>query len=299
MKVCRIRKITEYGDWDVDGVTVSVKTVLEMSHNHWTIQETLVGYACLAECPTLGSASIIRLSRTEGLDDLFMKDILWFIERHLDGVLGFLLLHLAFPDWYTASVESLSTTVSGLDRAGDAGRLRLSAMRDHQSAVLLTLEDIRGGAEDVPRSHKIELSIEPGGANSGALRTSSELDAWWGTPNLDQVNKERVGKKIRADLDKIVKARRKSKVPRLAGWVNFGVHPSLQKGIASDPAGFREFLSSLVCESDFPVIFCPYEVFQAVPLPFIVLFRDVDPSGIVVEDSTSPAFSDLVGCIAR
>ncbi len=293
MTASPIRKITEYGDWEVDGMPVSVKTLVEMSHNYWTIQETLVGYACLAECRTLGRASTIRLLRAEGLDDLFMKDILWFIETDLDGVLEFLLLDLSFPDWYTASVES--TRVSGLDRAGEDGRLQLSAMRHCQDAVQLALRDIRGGAQDAPRSHRIELSVELGEDTSGVLRISTDHDAWWGNPNLDQVNKNLVGKKIRAALDKIAEARRKSKASMLVGWINFGVHPSLQTGMASDPANFREFLSSLVRDSDLPVIVCPYEVFEVTALPFIVVFRDADPRGAVVYDNTSPVFSELVG----
>jgi hypothetical protein len=254
-----LRKITVQGDWHGSNTVYSVKTLLDIDHNHHQIETALEGQALLAECPTIRAMRSLRIAKGVGLDYQFMNKLLRFVDRSLERTLRALYRDFARPDWAFARMEIDALQVPEMASLDEAGRLRFRGARYDSRRALLQFEDVRPDEGNASGTRSVELHTELRTDETLMFSTTSDLNAWWGLPELDR---QRLGAKIQAKLEEVA-SRAHSDMPHgYVAWLNIEVHPSLQTGVAHSPDRVRAFLGELAAGMEFPVVFLLYGGFE-------------------------------------
>jgi len=264
-----VEKISVWGDWLADGLTISVKTILDIDRNYQIIEDAIEGLAFLEEYPMIRAANHFRVFNGEGLDNRFMAKILDFLHSDLDEMLEHLVSGMGHPRWAYSKLEACrDPDVAGTN---EKGRLLVKGFR-HQKDVFVELEDI-GVGESPNREHRIKFKIELRQGASHEFATSNDFNAWSGEPDVDQ---EKLGQKIADRLNTIEMKNKGKDTTEFAGWINIEAHPSLQPGIAGHPERIRALISEFVEGVDFPTLFYIYGGFELAQ-PLLLRFgRDVD-----------------------
>jgi len=282
-----IAKISSRGDWLADGVTVSVKTVLDVDHNYGQIEESLKGLAYLEEAPFMRSIRDIRIFGGKGLDNEFMSKTLKLIENSLEKILGFLLSDMGSRDWYYIMGEIEAIRVPEVADKSETGRFHIKACRSDRTTLSLDIEDIREGESTESKAHGIRLSMRLREDDSLVFSTDNDLSAWYGWPEVDQA---RLGNKILRKLEQI-ESKYNGDATRFAGWISIETHPKFQPGIATFPAKTRDFLERLVEHKEYPVFFLLYGGFELAK-PLLLQF-----GGPTCFGKASAEFVEFVGSI--
>jgi len=254
--VADIKKLTTWGDWQADGVTISVKTILDIDENYKLIEDAIEGLACLEEYPMVRGMNRFRVFHGEGLDDRFIEKILGFLHSDLEELLTHLVSGMGYPQWVYSTVEALR--IPEVAGSGERGRFLVKATRHNCGEILVVLEDI--GVGDSPeQQHRVEFKLELRPNGSHEFATSNDFNAWSGEPDVDQ---EKLGQQIASKLNTL-KAKNKGKdTTEFAAWINIEAHPSLQPGIAGHPERIRDLVSELVEGINFPVFVYIYGGFE-------------------------------------
>jgi len=269
-----VHKLTSRGDWLADGLTVSVKTILDIDHNYRQIEDAFTGLAWLADCPSVRSVGHFRVSKARGLDNKLMNKVLGFFDSDMERTLAALCTNLPFGRWTSCHVDALR--IPELARTEETGRLHFPADRYDSENLLLMFEDIR---ERTQEEHGVSLELQLRSDASRTFSTSCDLDAWWGWPQVDQA---RLGKQVRDALQRIASRNERKPTSDFIGWINIEAHPSLQTPIAKQPARMKDFLAAVVEGTPFPVRVCIYGGFE-LQAPLVIPFgppaRFAEPLG--------------------
>jgi hypothetical protein len=259
-----VEKLTTWGDWRADGLTISVKTILDIDRNYQVIEDVAEGLACLEEYPMVRATSHFRVFNGVGLDDRFMAKVLDFLHADLEEILEHLVSGMGHPRWAYSSVEALRDP----DMAGtnEKGRFLVKGFRRHKK-VIAELEDV-GVGEPPKQEHRIKFEIELRQDASHDFSTSNDFNAWSGEPEIDR---EKLGRQIADKLGTIETKNIGKDTTRFAAWINIEAHPSLQPGIAGHPERIRALISELVEGVDFPVLVYIYGGFELAK-PVLLLF---------------------------
>jgi hypothetical protein len=258
MGVRDITKIRSRGDWLADGVTVSVKTVLDVDHNYRQIEESLEGFAYLKEAPFMRSIRHIRVFDGKGLDNEFMSKTLKLIERSFEKILGFLLSDMGFPEWYYTMGEIEAIRIPEVADKSEIGRFHIKACRSDRATLSFEIEDIRAGESTESEGHTIRLSMKLRTDDPLAFSTNNDLNAWSGWPEVDQA---RLGNQILGKLEDI-ESKYDGDPTRFAAWINIETHPKFQPGVAGFPEKTQDYLARLVGNKEYPVFFLFYGGFE-------------------------------------
>lgn len=257
-----ISKITERGDWLVDETVVSVKTILDMAHNYRLLENTIEGLIYLGEFKILQQCESIRFSKTTGMDDSFLKKVVDFLNSSLKDLLNALFEGFQEPEWTNISLEgSRVCTKAGFT----TGFLAFRAIRYNGGKINIRLNEHRSGEQEKD-GHALTIDIERRSDGELAFSVTSDMDTWWGWPEVDQ---ERLGKQIRERIKKLEHNWRQGDAP-FVGWVNIEAHPSLQQGIDRDRKRLGEFLKTAVGDVPFGVVFYVHGGFELADKPVIV-----------------------------
>jgi len=259
-----VEKLTTWGDWRADGLTISVKTILDIDRNYQVIEDVAEGLACLEEYPMVRATSHFRVFNGVGLDDRFMAKVLDFLHADLEEILEHLVSGMGHPRWAYSSVEALRDP----DMAGtnEKGRFLVKGFRRHKK-VIAELEDV-GVGEPPKQEHRIKFEIELRQDASHEFATSNDFNAWSGEPEIDR---EKLGRQIAGKLNTIEMKNKGKDISRFAAWINIEAHPSLQPGIAGHPERIRALISEFVEGVDFPVLVYIYGGFELAK-PVLLLF---------------------------
>lgn len=260
-----IEKLTTWGDWRADGLTISVKTIRDIDRNYQLIEDVVEGLACLEEYPMVRATNHFRVFNGEGLDARFMAKVLDFLHGDLEEILEHLVSGMGHPRWAYSTVEALrDPDVAGTN---EKGRFLVKATRHNHREVLVALEDI-GVGEPPKQQHRIEFESELRQDASHEFATSNDFNAWSGEPEIDR---EKLGRQIAGKLNTIEMKNKGKDVSGFAAWINIEAHPSLQPGIAGHPERIRALISELVEGVDFPVLVYIYGGFELAK-PVLLLF---------------------------
>jgi hypothetical protein len=265
-----IKKLTTWGDWQANGLTISVKSILDIDKNYELIEDVVEGLACLEEYPMVRATNHFWVFHGEGLDDKFIEKILGFLHSDLEELLTHLVSGMGYPRWAYSSVEALR--IPEVAKNSERGRFLVKATRHNHKEILVVLEDI--GVGDSPeQQHRVELKLELRPNASHEFATSNDFNAWSGEPDVDQ---EKLGRQIASKLNTL-KAKNKGKdTTEFAAWINIEAHPSLQPGIAGHPERIRDLVSELLEGISFPVFVYIYGGFELAK-PLLLRFGpDVD-----------------------
>jgi hypothetical protein len=262
-----VDKITVDGDWLADGLTVSVKTILDTDHNYTQIEDAIEGYAYLEECPSLRRVGSVRVTDGKGLDNEFMRKILWLIDEDLESILLFVAEGLGFPAWCNCSIEALR--IPEIAHADEKGRMVLKVARHGCKLLRISIDDIRAGEPPDGDGHTVCLEMESRDDNSCAFSITNDLNVWWGVPDVDR---ERLGRQICGRVQEVSTKSVVRSGRDFVGWINIAIHPSLQQGIARQPERFRQFLSQRIGEPSFPIVVLAYGGFELAKRPFVAAF---------------------------
>ncbi len=250
-----VEKLTTWGDWHADGLTISVKTILDIDRNYQLIEDVVEGLGYLEEYPIVRSTNHFRVFNGDGLDDRFVAKILGFLHSDLEEMLEHLVSGMGHPRWAYSKVEALrDPDVAGTN---EKGRFLVKGLRHHKE-VFVELEDI-GVGESPKQEHCIKLKIELRQDVSHDFATSNDFNAWSGEPEIDR---EKLGRQIADKLGTIETKNIGKDTTRFAAWINIVAHPSLQPGIAGHPERIRGLLSEFVEGVDFPVLVYIYGGFE-------------------------------------
>ena len=250
-----VEKLTTWGDWRADELTISVKTILDIDRNYRLIEDVAEGLAYLEEYPLVRATSHFRVFNGDGLDDRFMAKVLDFLHSDLEEMLEHLVTGMGHPRWAYSKGEALRDP----DMAGtnEKGRFRVKGFR-HLDEVTVELEDI-GVGESPEQEHGIKFKMELRQDASHGFATSNDFNAWSGEPEIDR---EKLGRKIAGGLSKIERKNKGKDISQFAAWINIEAHPSLQAGIAGHPEKIRALISELVEGVNFPVLVYIYGGFE-------------------------------------
>ena len=251
-----VEKLTTWGDWRADGLTISVKTILDIDRNYQVIEDVAEGLACLEEYPMVRATSHFRVFNGVGLDDRCMAKVLDFLHADLEEILEHLVSGMGHPRWAYSSVEALR--IPEVAGTNERGRFLVKATRHNHREVLVELEDI-GVGESPKRQHRIKFEIELRQDASHEFATSNDFNAWSGEPEIDR---EKLGRQIAGKLNTIEMKNKGKDISGFAAWINIEVHPSLQPGIAGHPERLRDLISKLVKGVGFPVLVYIYGGFE-------------------------------------
>ena len=250
-----VEKLTTWGDWHADGLTISVKTILDIDRNYQLIEDVVEGLGYLEEYPMVRSTNHFRVFNGDGLDDRFVAKILGFLHSDLEEMLEHLVSGMGHPRWAYSKVEALrDPDVAGTN---EKGRFLVKGLRHHKK-VFVELEDI-GVGESPRQEHRIKFEIELRQDVSHDFSTSNDFNAWSGEPEIDR---EKLGRQIADKLGTIETKNIGKDTTRFAAWINIVAHPSLQPGIAGHPERIRGLLSEFVKGVDFPVLVYIYGGFE-------------------------------------
>jgi len=250
-----VEKISVWGDWLADGLTISVKTILDIDRNYQLIEDVVEGLACLEEYPMVRATYHFEVFNGEGLDDRFMAKVLDFLHADLEEMLEHLVSGMGHPRWAYSKLEALrDPDVAGTN---EKGSFLVNGFRHHKK-VFVELEDI-GVGESPKQQHRIKFEIELRQDDSHVFATSNDFNAWSGEPEVDR---EKLGRQIADKLNTIEMKNKGKDISRFAAWINIEAHPSLQPGIAGDPERIRALISELVEGVDFPVLVYIYGGFE-------------------------------------
>jgi len=250
-----VEKLTTWGDWHADGLTISVKTILDIDRNYQLIEDVVEGLGYLEEYPMVRSINHFRVFNGDGLDDRFVAKILGFLHSDLEEMLEYLVSGMGHPKWAYSKVEALrDPDVAGTN---EKGRFLVKGLRHHKK-VFVELEDI-GVGESPRQEHRIKFKIELRQDVSHDFSTSNDFNAWSGEPEIDR---EKLGRQIADKLGTIETKNIGKDTTRFAAWINIVAHPSLQPGIAGHPERIRGLLSEFVKGVDFPVLVYIYGGFE-------------------------------------
>jgi len=265
-----VEKLTTWGDWRADGLTISVKTILDIDRNYQVIEDVAEGLACLEECPMVRATSHFRVFNGVGLDDRFMAKVLDFLHADLEEILEHLVSGMGHPRWAYSSVEALrDPDVAGTN---EKGRFLVKGLRHHKK-VFVELENI-GVGESPRQEHRIKFEIELRQDVSHDFSTSNDFNAWSGEPEIDR---EKLGRQIAEKLGKIKTKNIGKDTTRFAAWINIEAHPSLQPGIARHPERIRAHISELVEGVDFPVLVYIYGGFELAKPVLLMFGPELEP----------------------
>lgn len=250
-----VEKLTTWGDWHADGLTISVKTILDIDRNYQLIEDVVEGLGYLEEYPMVRSTNHFRVFNGDGLYDRFVAKILGFLHSDLEEMLEYLVSGMGHPKWAYSKVEALrDPDVAGTN---EKGRFLVKGLRHHKK-VFVELEDI-GVGESPRQEHRIKFKIELRQDVSHDFSTSNDFNAWSGEPEIDR---EKLGRQIADKLGTIETKNIGKDTTRFAAWINIVAHPSLQPGIAGHPERIRGLLSEFVKGVDFPVLVYIYGGFE-------------------------------------
>jgi hypothetical protein len=251
-----VEKLTTWGDWHADGLTVSVKTILDIDGNHQLIEDVVEGLACLEEYPMVRATNRFRVFNGDGLDDRFMAKVLDFLHADLEETLEHLVSGMGHPRWVYSSVEALR--IPEVAGTNERGRFLVKATRHNHREILVALKDI-GVGESPEQQHRIEFGIKLRQDVSHEFATSNDFNAWSGEPEIDR---EKLRLQIAGKLNTIERKNKGKDVSGFAAWINIEAHPSLQPGIAGHPERIRVLIAKLVEGVDFPVLVYIYGGFE-------------------------------------
>ena len=266
-----ISKITERGDWLVDETVVSVKSILDMDYNYRLLENTIEGLIYLDEFKILQQCESIRFSKATGMDDSFLKKVVDFLNSSLKDLLNVLFEGFQEPEWTNILLEgSRFYTKAG----STTGFLAFKATRYNEGKINIRLNEHRSGEQEKD-SHAITIDIKQRSADTRDFSVTSDMDVWWGWPEVDQ---ERLGRQIRERIEKLEHNWRQGDTP-FVGWVNIEAHPSLQEGIELDRRRLGEFLKTAVGNVPFGVVFYVHGGFELADKPVVVCIgpRDYVP----------------------
>lgn len=250
-----VEKLTTWGDWRADGLTISVKTILGIDQNYQLIEDVAEGLAYLEEYPMVRATSHFRVFNGVGLDDRFMAKVLDFLHSDLEEILEHLVSGMGHPRWAYSNVEALRDP----DMAGtnEKGRFLVKGFRHHKE-VFVELKDV-GVGEPPEQEHRVKFEIELRQDASHGFATSNDFNAWSGEPEIDR---EKLGRQIAENLSKIERKNKGKDISEFAAWINIEAHPSLQPGIAGHPERITALISELVGGVNFPVLVYIYGGFE-------------------------------------
>lgn len=266
-----ISKITERGDWLVDGTVVSVKSILDMDYNYRLLENVIEGLIYLDEFKILHRCKSVSLSKATGMDDSFLKKVVDFLNSSLKDLLNILFGGFQESEWTNISLEgSRFYTKAGLT----TGFLTFRAIRYNEGRIKIQLNEDRSGGQEKD-DHAVTIDIEQRSDDTRDFSVTSDMDVWWGWPEVDQ---ERLGRKIREKIIKLEHNWRQGDGPFI-GWVNIETHPSLQQGIDLDRKRLGEFLKAAVGDMPFGVVFYVHGGFELADKPVVVCMgpRDYVP----------------------
>jgi len=257
-----ISKIKKRGDWLVDGTVVSVKSILGMDHNYENLESTIVGSSYIDDFKVIRQCESIRFSNAVGLDDCFFKKVVDFLNSSLKDLLNVLFGGFQEPEWMDILLEGSRVYT----KAGSTtGFLAFRAIRYNGGRSNIRLNEHRSGEQEKD-GHALTIDIERRSDGELAFSVTSDMDTWWGWPEVDQ---ERLGKQIRERIKKLEHNWRQRDAP-FVGWVNIEAHPSLQQGIDLDRKRLGEFLKAAVGDVPFGVVFYVHGGFELADKPVIV-----------------------------
>jgi len=266
-----ISKITERGDWLVDKTVVSVKSILDMDYNYRLLESTVVGLSYVDSFEVIRQCGSIRFSNAIGMDDSFLKKVVDFLNSSLKDLLNVLFEGFQEPEWTNILLEgSRFYTKAG----STTGFLEFTATRYNEGEINIRLNEHRSGEQEKD-GHALTIDIERRSDNELAFSVTSDMNTWWGWPEVDQ---ERLGKQIRERIKKLDHNWRQEDTP-FVGWVNIEAHPSLQEGIELDRRRLGEFLKTAVGNVPFGVVFYVHGGFELADKPVVVCIgpRDYVP----------------------
>ncbi|MFC2106060.1 hypothetical protein ACFLS0_04850 [Candidatus Bipolaricaulota bacterium] len=251
-----VAKLTTWGDWQADELTVSVKTILDIDSNYKLIEDVVEGLGCLEEYPAMRATSHFRIFNGNGLDDRFLAKVLDFLHVDLEETLQYLVSGMGYPKWVYCSVEALR--IPEVAGTNEKGRLRANATRHNGKQILIALEDIRGG-ESPEQRHRIEFKIKLRQGVSYEFSANNDFNAWSGEPEIDR---QKLRRQIVGKLETVAIKNKGKDISGFAAWINIEAHPSLESGIAGHPGRIKALISELVEEVKFPVLVYIYGGFE-------------------------------------